>query len=247
MMEEKDKIICDFNIVINPKTFYISQPRPKKLYIYRDYLVIKQKPPIKISLEDIKFIKLSKQGIVVLNYSDEKLEFEISSITRGITDAATDLFIALVNGLKKKVDISWITESIRQIKQKKSKLSKFIKFLIVLVILLGIVSFIFLGNNRDAMGAIFGFSALACLVLIIPLAIIRSLEDYKLHNKLTVKIPYHYIMADTYLKILETTSEDISEEVKNFAHDKAMRHLERIIELDSSSEYVDELRKRLFP
>lgn len=247
-MNEANDSIYTFNVIINPKKLYISHPRPTRLKIYPTNLTIKQKPPLRIKHEDIQSIHLIK-GKINLNYSGGSIEFTIpSTFGEQVTDGSkTGLFLKLVFGLKNKEDINSIIESLKQIELKKQKITKFIKYLIILSVSLLITGFAFVPTNNDVLVFSLLFPSMACWLIIMIASIIRSRDDAKFLNK-NAKIEFHYAIADSLLKAIEEAK---SEDEIIFYLEGAKKHLQKILDIDPtlelSSQYVEDLRERIFP
>lgn len=191
-----------------------------------------------------------QHGAVKLVWSNGELEFTIPSTLSFLTtdENKANLLIELVRGVKNKVDVHPIVEAVKKDARVKKTSALVVAGIILGSLLSFFISLVFYSiNNRqtDFLFGFFGFLGLVGFWSLIPVSLLRSRSDFKSRDKL-IRINYHHAVAVAYLNKADEDAKDLSEEQIAFLLEHAQRHLEKIIDIDPTSPFIEKLRTRIF-
>lgn len=175
--------LCTLEVQPSQKNSHFVNQTNKTLSVYTDYLTLSGKEPIKIYMHEIQSVSFFT-GELVIKYRNETLSFIFPAFIPNVSETAmTKLFLTLINGLKRKEDV---TETIKLIYETQGALehkTNIIIWLIKIACFSMLISFFILVLSNETVGFILLFFAFACMIALFPVSLAFSNSDFAFRNK----------------------------------------------------------------
>lgn len=209
--------LCSFEIELPVEGFKVRTPKRQQISVFEDRLIISGVNGIELRMNDITAVGFFA-GKVFLEYESNRISFIFPSTIDNISESTTtELFVAMLRGLKNREDVSEIITLIRKAKAALERKSEVIIWLIKCSCFFFLASFVIIAKHEGLGFAVMALAFL-CLVALIPVSFLFSSGDYFFGNKVW-KLHYYFLLAEQCLEIMKDKDGNFEQEVKQYAQE----------------------------
>lgn len=175
--------LCTLEVQPSPKKFSFCKPNNKILSVYSDYLTLSGREPIKIYIHEIQSVSFLA-GKLVINYKNETLSVIFPAFVPNVSEATmTELFLALINGLKRKEDVTEIIKLIYETQGALEHKTNIVIWLIKTACFSMLISFFVLVLSNETVGFILLLFSFACMIALVSVSLSFSNKDLAFRSK----------------------------------------------------------------